>query len=127
MQLLVAAKQSGKFSGFDGSPAAAKKVVAGEADLAIVYNGDALNAMKEDKTNGCDYVVPAEGSVIWVDTMVVTSHAPNAAAMSAISEESRKNPRIYPPDDQLKWLSYLQDVGEATGVYDEVWTAVKSR
>ena len=157
MQLALAAKQSDKFKGFDGSPAGAKKVVAGEADLAIVYNGDALNAMKEDKTNSCEYVVPAEGSIIWVDTMVVTSHAanadgaakfidylldpkigaqlsnyinyatPNAAAMSQIAEESRKNPRIYPPDDQLKRLSYLQDVGDATGIYDEVWTAVKSR
>jgi spermidine/putrescine transport system substrate-binding protein len=78
MQLALAAKQSDKFKGFDGSPAAAKKVVAGEADLAIVYNGDALNAMKEDKSNACDYVVPAEGSIIWVDTLVVTSHAPNA-------------------------------------------------
>ena len=157
MQLLVSAKQSGKFAGFDGSPAAAKKVVAGEADLAIVYNGDALNAMKEDKTSACDYVVPNEGSIIWVDTMVITSHAPNpdgaqqfinylldpktgaqlsnyinyatpnAAAMPAIAEESRTNPRIYPPADQLQRLSYLQDVGDATSIYDEVWTAVKSR
>ena len=157
MQLLVAAKRSDKFAGFDGSPIAAKKVVAGEADLAIVYNGDALNAMKEDKAAACDYVVPKEGSIIWVDTMVVTSHAPNAdgayrfinylldgkvgaqlsnyinyatpnaAAMSGIAEESRKNPRIYPPADQLKRLSYLQDVGDATSIYDEVWTAVKSR
>jgi spermidine/putrescine transport system substrate-binding protein len=113
--------------------------------------------MKEDKSNSCDYVVPVEGSIIWVDTMVITSHAPNAngaakfidylldgkvgaqlsnyinyaspnaAAMSQIAEESRKNPRIYPPEDQLLRLSYLQDVGEATGIYDEVWTAVKSR
>jgi spermidine/putrescine transport system substrate-binding protein len=157
MQLALAAKQSEKFKGFDGSPAAAKKVVAGEADLAIVYNGDALNAMKEDKSNSCDYVVPQEGSIIWVDTMVITSHAPNAdgatkfidylldakvgaqlsnyinyatpnaAAVSQISDESRKNPRIYPPEEQLKRLSYLQDVGDATGIYDEVWTAVKSR
>ncbi len=157
MELALAAKRSEKFKGFDGSPASAKKVVAGEADLAIVYNGDALNAMKEDRANSCEYVVPNEGSIIWVDTMVITSHAPNAdgalkfidylldekvgaqlsnyinyaspnaAAMPHVSEESRKNPRIYPPEDQLKHLSYLQDVGDATSVYDEVWTAVKSR
>ena len=52
---------------------------------------------------------------------------PNASAMPAIAEESRTNPRIYPPADQLQRLSYLQDVGDATSIYDEVWTAVKSR
>src|SRR5262249_28472409 len=77
--LVLACKQNSKCLGFDGSPSAAKKVVSGLADLAIVYNGDGLNAMKEDKTNSCDYVVPAEGSIVWVDTMVVTSQAPNRA------------------------------------------------
>ena len=157
METLLAAKQSDKFLGFDGSPSSAKKVVAGEADLAMVYNGDALNAMKEDKTSSCDYVVPKEGSILWVDTMVVTDKAPNAdgahqfinylldakvgaqlsnyinyatpnaAAMPQIAEESRKNPRIYPSADELKKMNYLEDVGDATSLYDEVWTAVKSR
>ncbi len=157
MQTLLTGKQTPRFMGFDGSPSAAKKVASGEADLAIVYNGDALNAMREDKNHACDYVVPDEGSIIWVDTMVVTSHAPNAggahqfidyildanvgaqlsnyinyatpnaAAMPRINEESRSNPRIYPPADQMKRLSYLEDVGDATSVYDEVWTAAKSR
>ena len=157
MQTLLAGKQTPKFMGFDGSPSSAKKVASGEADLAIVYNGDALNATREDKNHACDYVVPDEGSIIWVDTMVVTSHAPNvdgahrfidylldakvgaqlsnyinyatpnAAAMPRINEEARSNPRVYPPADQMKRLNYLEDVGDATGVYDEVWTAVKSR
>jgi len=157
MDTLLKAKQSGKFTGFDGSPSSAKKVVAGQADAAIVYNGDALNAMKEDRQNSCEYVVPDEGSIVWVDTMVVTAHAPNAdganqfinyllepkvgaqlsnyinfaspnrASMPEIVEESRKNPRIYPPAEQMKRMSYLEDVGDETGTYDEVWTAVKSR
>ncbi len=157
METLLAAKQSDKFLGFDGSPSSAKKVVAGEADLAIVYNGDALNAIKEDKSNSCDYIVPKEGSILWVDTMVVTDKAPNAdgahqfinylldakvgaqlsnyinyatpnaASLPQIAEESRKNPRVYPSSDDLKRMSYLQDVGDATNLYDEVWTAVKSR
>src|SRR5437764_10114516 len=76
--VLLGAKRSPMCVGFEGSPSAAKKVVGGLADLAMVYNGDALNAMKEDKAGACDYVVPAEGSIVWVDTMVVTAHAPNA-------------------------------------------------
>ena len=47
--------------------------------------------------------------------------------MPAIAEESRKNPRIYPAAEDLKKMSYLEDVGDATSLYDEVWTAVKSR
>jgi spermidine/putrescine transport system substrate-binding protein len=157
METLLAAKQTSKCVGFTGSPSAAKQVVGGQADLAMVYNGDALNAMKEDKSNSCEYAVPNEGTIIWVDTMVITSKAPNAddahrfidyildenvgaqlsnyinyaspnaAAIKHISETSRKDVRIYPTAEQLKRMEYLEDVGSDTGLYDEVWTAVKSR
>jgi len=155
--LVLACKQSPKCLGFDGSPSAAKKVVSGLADLALVYNGDGLSAMKEDKSNSCDYVAPDEGSIVWVDTMVVTSQgpnragahrfinylldgkvgaqlsnfvnyaSPNAASMNAINEQSRKDVRIYPSEEQMKAMEYLEDIGRFTALYDEAWTAVKSR
>ncbi|HEX8524329.1 MAG TPA: spermidine/putrescine ABC transporter substrate-binding protein [Tepidisphaeraceae bacterium] len=157
METLIAAKQSEKFAGFSGSPNAARQVAGGQADLAMAYNGDALNAIKEDKSSSCDYVVPAEGSIIWVDTMVITSKAPNpdaahqfinhildakvgaqlsnyihyatpnAAAVSAIDPQSRNDTRIYPPEDQLKRMEYLKDMADQTSLYDEAWTAIKSR
>ena len=116
-----------------------------------------LTGLKEDKTNGCEYVVPDEGSIIWVDTMVITRNAPhaddaerfinylldptvgahlsnyinyatpNAAAMKKINPESRENPRIYPTPETIKKMEYLEDVGQETGLYDEVWTAAKAR
>lgn len=156
-KLVLTAKKDANCVGFDGSVGAAKKVIAGQADFAMVYNGDALNAIKEAPADTFDFLVPDEGSIIWVDTMLLTASGknsdlaatfmdfildarngarlsnyinyatPNAAALPDIIEESRKNIRIYPSDAQLKTLEYLEDVGDATRLYDAVWTAVKAR
>ena len=45
------------------------KMVAGEAALAVVYSGDALYAMELNED--LDYVVPMEGSNVWIDPMVI--------------------------------------------------------
>jgi spermidine/putrescine transport system substrate-binding protein len=129
MDMLLAAKKSDRFLGFDGSPSSAKKVVAGEADLAMVYNGDALNAMKEDKTNACDYVVPAEGTILWVDTMVITDKAPNADGANQFIN--------YLLDRKVgaqlsNYINYASPNAAALPLiaeesYDEAWTAIKSR
>lgn len=156
---VLAAKEHKNFVGFDGSVGAAKKVVTGQADFALVYNGDALNAIREagDEGKKFEYVVPDEGSIIWVDTMVVPARAkdraaahqfinylldgptgaklsnyiqfatPNAASLPAIEESARKDPRIYPPEELIKKLEYLEDLGQNTRLYDEVWTAIKAR
>jgi spermidine/putrescine transport system substrate-binding protein len=156
---VLKAKQDTKFVGFEGSVAAAKRVVTGQADLAMVYNGDALNAIREAGEDGTkyEYVVPEEGSIVWVDTMVVPVRAPNrevahvfmnylldgevgaklsnyiqfatpnAAALPKVDAEAREDVRIYPPDAVVKKLEYLEDVGAATQLYDSVWTAVKAR
>jgi spermidine/putrescine transport system substrate-binding protein len=154
---VLEAKGDERCVGFDGSVANAKKVITGQADIAMVYNGDALNAIKDSKSEDFDYLVPSEGSIIWVDTMVLPAkspHAelalafanfildgkngaqlsnyvnfatPNKAAMGGIDEASRRNTRIYPTEEQVKGLEYLEDVGSATQLYDAIWTAVKAR
>jgi spermidine/putrescine transport system substrate-binding protein len=154
-EVILQAKKSPKLLGFEGSPGAVSKVASDEAVLAIVYNGDALKAVKENKQVG--FVVPKEGTLIWVDAMTITSKAPNAegayqfinyileaevgaqlsnfnsyatpnaASMPKITPEDRENPMIYPPEDQIAKMEYLEDVGNDTQFYDEVWTAVKSR
>jgi len=154
-ELILQAKKSPKLLGFEGSPGAVSKVSSDEAVLGIVYNGDALKAVKEDQNVG--FAVPKEGTLIWVDAMTVPSKAPNAegaykfidyildaevgaqlsnfnsyatpnaASMPKITPEDRENPMIYPPHDQVKKMEYLEDVGNDTRLYDEVWTAVKSR
>lgn len=57
------------------------KMVGNEAALAVVYSGDALYAMKKnDKLN---YVVPKEGSNVWVDGMCIPKGSANKECAEA--------------------------------------------
>lgn len=151
---ILRAKKSTRCLGFEGSVGGKNKVAGGMADLAIVYSGEALRAMQED--NRLAYAIPREGSVVWVDLMTITARSrnvraahqfinyildakvgaqlteftqfasPNTRALAALPEALRDNPGIYPPPDARETLEYIQDVQEATRLYDEVWRTVKS-
>jgi spermidine/putrescine transport system substrate-binding protein len=99
-------------------------LISGEVDVCLEYNGDILQVMQEDKDLA--YVVPAEGSQLWVDSMCIpkggpnpeNAHTfinfildgevhgaiaafvrypcPNAAALKFIPAEDRANPALYP-------------------------------
>ncbi len=154
-KLVLDAKKSEKCLGFEGGVGGKNKVLAGNAVLAIVYNGDAVRALDEDKNVG--FALPKEGTVIWVDAMTITaksSHVraahqfinfildpkigamlsdfnryatPNAASLPLINKDDRKNPAIYPSEAMIKQMEYLADLDKDTPLYDEIWTAVKSR
>ena len=154
-QLVLAAKGSAKCLGFDGGVGGMNKVLAGEAALAMVYNGDAVKNLPSD--GSCAFAVPKEGSGLWVDVMTVSAQAPNpagahafinyildakvgaqlssflryaspnAAAKPLLMKVDLDNPAIYPPTAVMDTLKYQQDVGPAAPVYDEVWTAVKAQ
>lgn len=154
-ELILAAKKSPRAIGFEGGVGGKNKVASGDAVLAIVYNGDALRAAAED--DRLAYVIPEEGTLIWVDAMTIPAGAPNpeaahafidyildprvgarlsnfnqyatpnAAALEHVNPQDRANPAIYPPEEVLAKMESMEDVGEATRIYDEVWTAVKSR
>lgn len=154
-ELALAAKKTEKCLGFEGGVGGKNRVLAGGASAAIVYNGDAVRAIDEDATLG--FFVPREGSLIWCDAMVVPAEAPNpdgahafinflldpengaklsnfnryatpnAESLKLISEADRANAAIYPSEETKKSLEYLEDLGPDTRLYDEVWTAVKSR
>lgn len=53
--------------------------------------------------------------------------SPNQAAIDQglIDADSLKDPAIYPNPEVLTKLKILEDVGEATKLYDEAWTEVK--
>jgi spermidine/putrescine transport system substrate-binding protein len=154
-ELILQAKKSPKCLGFDGGVGGKNKVAAGQAVMAIVYNGDAVRAMDEEKNVG--FVLPKEGTEIWDDAMTIPAQAPNpeaahkfinfileakagaelsnfnryatpnAASKEFIAEADRKNPAIYPTEEEIKKMQYLEDIGDATRMYDEVWRTVKSR
>jgi spermidine/putrescine transport system substrate-binding protein len=154
-EMVLEAKKSERFVGFDGGVGGKNKVLSRVADLAIVYNGDALRAMEEDPDVA--FLVPHEGSILWLDTLAVPRQAPNpeaahkfvnyllsgpvgaklsaytryaspnAAALALIDKADLNNAAIYPSETVMEQLEYLDHLGDAARLYDEVWTAVKSR
>ncbi len=154
-ELILKAKKSPKMVAFEGGVGGKNKVASGDATLAIVYNGDAIRALDEDPN--LEFVIPKEGTLIWVDAMTVPAHAPNlegackfinyilnakigaqlsnfnryatpnAKSLPMIEAKDRDNPRIYPSEELMAKMEYLEDLGSDTQLYDETWTAVKSR
>jgi spermidine/putrescine transport system substrate-binding protein len=53
--------------------------------------------------------------------------SPNEAAREFIDPEILNNPGIYPPDEVRAKLQWLEDVGDAIFIYDEMWTAIKGQ
>lgn len=153
-RLLQKAKAHPGCVGFDGSVGGANKVVGELVDAAVVFNGDAAARIAEDST--LRYAVPLEGSVVWLDNMLVTSRAPNprgahafidwilrpdkgaqlanyvryptpnAAALPEIVPADLADRSVYPDSATMRRMEFLSDPGDATRLYDEAWTAVKA-
>jgi spermidine/putrescine transport system substrate-binding protein len=151
--LVLSAK--GRSLGFDGSVGGRNKVLSKVAQAAIVYSGEGLRGMKEDKETV--YFVPKEGSQIWVDNLVILAQAPhrdlaekfinfildpkmgarlsnftqyaspNKAARPLLRPEDLHNQTLYPGEDAGKKLEFLKDLGSASRLYDEIWTQIKAR
>jgi spermidine/putrescine transport system substrate-binding protein len=141
-----------KMVGFYGSPDSVAKVLAGDAWVAVAYNGDAVSRLDENT----DFALPREGTIIWVDAMTVPAKAPNPegayrfidfilqadvgaqlsnflsyatpneASLPLIDAAVRADPRVYPTPEQSSKMVMLEDVREATSLYDQVWTRVKA-
>ncbi|MCZ7646321.1 MAG: spermidine/putrescine ABC transporter substrate-binding protein [Planctomycetota bacterium] len=154
-ELLIQAKHSEKFRFLSSGTEAKDKVLAGEIDMTVNWNGEGVRAMKESEQ--VDFFIPEEGSVLWVDSLAIPKHAPNpdgahklidwlcepkhaarqatalgygspvAAALEHLSKEDRENPRIYPPEELMRKLQIQEELGADSQVWDELWTQIKSR
>ena len=126
------------------------KMVGNEAALGVIYSGEAIYTQKENPN--LEYVIPKEGSNIWIDSWVIPKNAekfinflcrpdialmnfeyitystPNEAARELIEDESIRNSEIAFPDlskyDNLETFQYLGT--EADQVYGDLWNKVKS-
>lgn len=126
-----------------------------ECAMAMMYSGEALAAMWQNKD--LDFVIPKEGSNIWLDLFAIPKGASNIEEAHAFinfflrpdvmarnsewvgysipSEEARKllddevknDPVAYPNKDVHKRLESFNDVGEFIDVYNEFWQDVKNR
>lgn len=151
--LLVQAKR--RSVGFDGSVGVKNKILGKVAHLGMVYSGEGVRAAAENP--GLAYLVPKEGSIVWVDSMVVLAKAPNRdlaerfinhilepevgaqlsaftqfatpnqAAKAFMSASDLANTAVYPTAQTRERLEYLKDLGPRLRLYDEVWTQIKAR
>ncbi|NLP34494.1 MAG: ABC transporter substrate-binding protein [Clostridiales bacterium] len=51
------------------------KMIGGEAALGVIYSGEAIYTKRENPD--LEYVVPKEGSNVWIDSWVIPKNAPN--------------------------------------------------
>lgn len=102
------------------------KMIGGEAALGVIYSGEAIYTQREN--SDLEYVIPEEGSNVWIDGWVITKNAqnkenaekfidfmcrediallnfdfitystPNTAAQALIEDEDIKNSEIAFPD-----------------------------
>lgn len=130
-------------------------LLTGDLFLAHGWSGEFAKARTQNPN--IRYTVPSEGGVIWADNLAIPKTAKNKelaqifmdfllrpqinakivnfvrypstneAAQAHILPEILNDPGIYPPDEIWGRLEWLQDLGEATELYERAWLAVKSR
>lgn len=57
------------------------KMIGGEAAIGVIYSGEALYTQSENAD--LEYVVPKEGTNVWIDSWVMLKNAPNKANAEA--------------------------------------------
>jgi spermidine/putrescine transport system substrate-binding protein/spermidine/putrescine transport system permease protein len=129
-------------------------LLSGDVWLAQGWNGQFARAMAQDPDIA--YVVPREGSALFLDSLVIPRDAPhpdlahafldfvmeadvaaeicrtmqysspNRAALPLLPAAIRDNPTIFPPADVVARTEVIEDLGAAAVLYDRLWTEVKT-
>lgn len=127
-------------------------ILAGDIWIAQIYSGDAFQITRENPK--FKYFVPAEGGTIWIDNLAIPAKAqntnlahafinyildadvgaqiteklfyasPNQAAESKISSDDLKPGKL--KSKQAGNLEFLEDIGNATDMWDKMWTQAKT-
>ena len=125
------------------------QLIAGDVWLAHLWNGDTAQAKTAQPA--LEFVLPREGSMIYLDSMVIPRGArrrraahefinfvlradvaagisrksgygsPNGAALAADPTLLRP-----PSPEEMRRLEYQEDLGAATGEWDRIWTEIKA-
>ena len=135
--------------------AARVKVEAENADMAVIYNGEAYLAMENN--DALDFVVPEDGTCLWMDAFAIPTNAvnptyahqfldflcrediakmnfeyiyystPNQAVVDSLPEDVRSQSAIFPDDSVYENAHVLQYLGaETEALYSQLWKTVKS-
>ena len=130
------------------------KMIAGEAALALMYSGDALYSMMENEA--LEYVVPIEGSNVWVDGMCIPKGSQNKEAaqqfidfmcrpdiarmnmdyiyystpiqqvVDEMDEEERDNLTLNPSQEIIDRCEFFHDLGDFIVQYEQIWMEILS-
>ena len=129
-------------------------LVAGETALAMSWSGDILQISRDNPR--IDYVIPKEGSYMWADNLCLvrgSAHredtlrlvdyllqadtaaeianavryaSPNAAAYPKLDASLRRDPRVFPPKDVERRLSFHAVLDPAAEQqWNDLWQDVK--
>lgn len=150
--LLIKQKQDGIVKAYQVDETK-DKMVLGEAAMALMWSGDAQYAI--DRNADLKFVVPSEGSNIWVDPMVISSTAqnvenahtlidfltrpeiakmncdyiryssPNLGAIALMGDEYMQNEVLNPSEEITNRCEYFHDVGDFINVYNTLWGQIK--
>jgi spermidine/putrescine transport system substrate-binding protein len=136
----------------DGAP---DIMVNEEADMALVWSGEAVSAMSENENLG--FVIPKEGSNIWIDSMFVPSTAKNqelaekfinflcstestlknidevgystvnTEALKQVDEELLNNNAFNISKEEINKMEMFRDPKEFIELYTERWTEIMAK
>lgn len=124
------------------------KMIGGEAAVGVIYSGEMLYIQEEVANLGLDYqleyVLPEEGSNLWLDSWVIPANAknkenaekwidflcrpeiakmnfeyityptPNQGAFDLLDEEMQNNKTVFPDADSLKSFEVYKYLGDDT-------------
>ena len=129
-------------------------MIGGSVALAVDYSGSAVQAIMEN--DDLAYVVPKEGSNVWMDNFVVLKSSknkeaaerfinfmcdpevaarnsefvgyttPNEAALEYVDEEFTGNSAYTIPEGVLDRCAYFKDLGDGLQLYNDIWMKVKT-
>lgn len=145
-------KLKGNIKAFD-SDSPKSLLISEEVAVGYVWNAEAVYAKRENPNIAI--VMPEEGLYLWQDNFAIPKGAknkanaekfieyllrpevsklfseefpytnPNQAAFPLLSDEVKNEPAIFPEESVYINGEFLQDVGETTKLYDEIWTVFK--
>ena len=129
------------------------KMVGGEAAIGVVYSGDAQYAIEQNEN--LVYVIPEEGSNIWVDGMCIPKGSKNVEAaqlfidfmcrddiaamnfeyiyycspiqsvVDGLDEEEAAMNTINPTEEETARCEFFNDVEDCMDLYESVWMEIR--
>lgn len=154
MEALIKQKEDGIVAGYMVDEVK-DKMIAGEAAMAVMWSGDAAYSIYESEGDYLTYVVPEEGSNVWVDAMCIPKNSPNkeaaqafidflcrpdiaylnqqyiyyctpiAATLDMMDEEELAAEELNPSPESVERCEFFHDISEYADLYEEIWMEIR--